>query len=257
MIPFELSAGQWALFLVAGVISGGVNAVAGGGSLVSFPILVAAGVPSVVASATNTAAQWPGGIAGAWGLRERLPSAKDNLRLLFLPTLFGALLGAWALTLTDAKLFDQLVPGLILVATVILALKPQLSAWCRNLPRAALWAVLVQFLVAVYGGYFGAGMGILMLAVLGLIHPGDLHDANALKNVLGLLINFSAAVLLVVQGLVRWEPALALAIGSVLGGYGAARGSLRINPETLRWVIVGYGVLMGGWFAYQALWAPR
>jgi uncharacterized membrane protein YfcA len=117
--------------------------------------------------------------------------------------------------------------------------------------------VLVQFLVAVYGGYFGAGMGILMLAVLGLIHPGDLHDANALKNVLGLLINFSAAVLLVVQGLVRWEPALALAIGSVLGGYGAARGSLRLNPETLRWVIVGYGVLMGGWFAYQALWAPR
>lgn len=251
MLEGGLEATQIIAFVLAGVVSGGVNALAGGGSLVSFPILLSFGIPSVAASATNTASLAPGGIAAVAGLRSRLPGAKDHLKLLLIPTLCGTLLGAYLLTRTSTSVFDQLVPILILTATVVLALRPVIVKWSQKLPRVAVWAVIVQFVVAVYGGFFGAGMGILMLAVIGLIHPGDTHDTNVVKNVLGLIINFAAAVLLGIEGKVLWLPALAMGIGSMLGGYGAARYSLRIPPEVLRWCVVVYGLVMGIKFIFR------
>jgi len=241
-----------AVFVGAGLVSGAVNAVAGGGSLVSFPILLAFGIPSVASSATNTAAQVAGGISGAWGLRSRLKGQGRRIAQLMPITVLGAVGGALLLSQTGDEEFDQLVPFLILLGVVVLALKPVIARHFQRVKQGLLWAVLLQLLISIYGGYFGAGMGILMLAVLGLVSEGDTHDDNALKNVLGLGINFSAAAFLAAKGAIAWGPALAVSAGSLLGAYGSARASLKLDPELLRWLVVAYGLVMGAYFAYQA-----
>ncbi|MBX3095348.1 MAG: sulfite exporter TauE/SafE family protein [Fimbriimonadaceae bacterium] len=242
---------EMAIFFVAGILSGGVNAVAGGGSLVSFPILLASGIPSVSSSATNTAAQVAGGISGAWGLRDRLKGQGKRIGELMLVTVLGAVAGALLLSQTKDEDFSNLVPILIFLGVLVLALKPVIAARFQRVKQGLVWAILLQLAISIYGGYFGAGMGILMLAVLGLVSTGDTHDDNALKNVLGLGINFSAAVFLAFKGAISWGPAIAVSVGSLLGAYGTARASLRMNPELLRWLVVSYGVIMGGYFAYR------
>lgn len=249
MILAETPLGLVALAL-AGAIAGAVNTVAGGGSLVSFPALIGLGLPSLPANATNSVALWPGSLAGAIGLLNKLRHRKRTLLVYMIPTVLGSVVGVWALVRTGEDLFNVLVPVLILGATLLLAFQKRLRAWAteRNKRLGPGAALGLQFGVAVYGGYFGAGMGILMLAVLGLAIEGDIHELNAFKNWLGLLINMVASVLLLAQGLVQPVPGLALGLGAIVGGYAAGRLSQRVDPDKLRRVIVVYGFGMSAWF---------
>jgi uncharacterized protein len=241
--------------VVVGAIASGLNAIAGGGSLVSFPALVGLGVPSLPANATNSAALWPGSLAGAFGFLNQLARVRSNLRVLIVPTLLGSLVGAWLLVSTPERAFRLVVPPLIFAATLLLAFQPRIKAWSltRTNQVSALSGAVLQFFVSIYGGYFGAGMGILMLAVLGLFIEGSIHELNAIKAWLGVLINFAATVMFVAGGLVRPWPALALMIGGIIGGYLAARLSQKIDANRLRKGIVVLGLALTGWFTWKVV----
>jgi hypothetical protein len=246
-----------------GAVAAGITAVAGGGTLLSFPVLVALGWPAVIANATNAASLWPGSLGSALGFRDERSRAtiRRHLPLLLVPTFLGSALGALLLTASGERLFRLLVPGLVLLSTVLLWLQPRLrrhrqaaatlGAAPRRLPT---WAVLLlQLFIGVYGGYFGAGMGILMLALLGLYIEGDLHEHNALKAWLGVAVNLLASVIFFWQGLIDLPAGAAMALGAVLGGYAAARLSLRVKADALRLVIVVIGALLSLWFTLRAL----
>ncbi|HEX2573872.1 MAG TPA: sulfite exporter TauE/SafE family protein [Polyangia bacterium] len=251
--PAELPA--LALLCLAGALASAINAIAGGGSLVSFPALVALGVPALSANATNSAALTLGNFAGALGFLTQLGPSRRALLTLFLPTVLGAAAGAWLLTHTSETVFRWAVPGLLCLATTLLAFQPRIRGYAAGRTRRVpVWAgALVQFAVSIYGGYFGAGMGILMIASLGLFLPGTLHELNAIKNWLSLAINVVAAALLVAKGLVWLWPAVALGLGSILGGYVAARGSQRVPAQRLRRGIVVLGAVLTAWFTWHAL----
>jgi uncharacterized membrane protein YfcA len=250
--------------VVIGAVSSAINAVAGGGSLVSFPVLlIGFGMPSVAANMTNTASLWPGSLAGGLGYSNLLARAGHHLKVLLLPTLLGSVLGAWLLTATNPKVFDVLVPILILFAAGLLAFQPRIKAWASRKRQGVPPAVgfILQFLVSVYGGYFGAGMGIMMLAAFSLYVVGDIHEYNAIKNWLGLLINLIATLVFLVPGHVAadgrhpphidWSIAVPMIVGSVIGGYWMARISQRIDSEKLRILITIYGFVAAGYFVYQ------
>ncbi len=241
--------GYGAVF-VGGVFSAALNAVAGGGSLISFPILVAVGIPPVSANATNALAQVPGQGASAFGFRNLLPASQSLFLPLLLPTLVGALLGGWLLTRTGDALFVSLVPFLILVASLLLLFQPQIKKRTSLSSRAmSIWTgVVLQFLVSVYGGYFGAGMGIMMLAIFGLMLTGTLHELNAVKNWLGLLINLVASFVFVAGGLIWVWPLLVMTSGCIIGGFLAAKWSQKLNPDKLRGGIAWVGIGLAAWF---------
>lgn len=244
-----LSFGGIAFLLSAGVVSGALNAVAGGGSLVSFPAMLALGMPSVTANATNAAAQWPGSMAAALGFRSRWAEVAEPSRTLWPVTLVGGLIGAVLLLATPGRVFDFIVPVLVFFATVLLARKaPEVP---RELSPVAVQGL--QFATSVYGGYFGAGMGILMMALFRAILPDrTIHDWNALKSILAVLINASAACIFVALGQVAFLPWLLVMSGSVVGGAIAARLSQRVDPARLKSAVVVYGLLMTIWLTIRA-----
>ena len=239
------------MIFAAGVAAGAINSIAGGGTLVSFPTLVWLGRDPITANATNTVAIWPGSLAGAYGFRRELSTVRGWLLILIVPSLLGGALGAWLLLRTPAPLFEQLVPFLILGATVLLALQEVIT---RKLglgrsggdptrhSKAGIF--IFQFLVAVYGGYFGAGMGILMLAALGLIGLTDLHQMNGLKNVLAVAINGIAAIYFALANAVEWGDVLVLMLGTIVGGYVGAHTARRLGRRFVRAAVVVIGVVM-------------
>ncbi len=253
MIPFSQLGVLLAMFL-AGVLAAAINAVAGGGSLITFPVLVALGLPEIVANATNSSAIWVGNLGSALGLWPQLQRTRRHLRWLLVPTLLGSAAGVWLLDLGGQKVFKYATPVLVLVATGLLAVQPQLKRWAgegrRKLPTAL--GMLLQFFICAYGGYFGAGMGILTLALLGLFVEGDLHELNALKAWLGLLVNLLAGLLFLWRGLLDLRAMVVVGLGSLAGGYVAARLSTRVNAERLRQAIVVLGLVLAGWFAVRA-----
>ncbi|HEX7154564.1 MAG TPA: sulfite exporter TauE/SafE family protein [Thermoanaerobaculia bacterium] len=236
----------------AGVAAGAVNSIAGGGTLISFPALLWLGRDPILANATNTVAIWPGSLAGAWGFRRELASLRRWLFLLVFPSLAGGGLGAWLLLRTPSDTFEQLVPFLILGATLLLAGQEIISRRFGALARAheeptPAWVTFVfvfQFLVGIYGGYFGAGIGILMLAALGLIGLTDLHQMNGLKNLLAISINGVAAVWFMVVGAVVWSDVALMAVGSILGGYVGARIARKLGRKFVRGFVVVIGLVM-------------
>jgi uncharacterized protein len=236
---------QFALLMVVGALATAVNTVAGGGSLISFPVLVALGIPSVVANATNAFALTLGGVAGAVGYMRSLRATFRGLAVLLPFALFGAITGAWLLLQTTERAFNLLVPVLILAGTVLLAvrgIKPyQITNATSPATRRA--GVAAIFAISVYGGYFGAGMGIAFLAVLDLFAPGDLHNHNAMKNWLQCLVNVVAATAFVMHGTVLILPGIALMAGGVAGGYASGILSQKLDPKFLRTGIVCYGSL--------------
>ncbi|MBL8048864.1 MAG: sulfite exporter TauE/SafE family protein [Chthonomonas sp.] len=244
-----LTAGNGAFLLGAGVLSGALNAIAGGGSLVSFPAMLALGVPSVTANASNAFAQWPGSASAAWGFRNRWPAITEPTRDLWPTTLIGGVLGAVLLLATPARVFDFLVPALVLFATLLLARTPKPGR--KPLSRPTIHGL--QFATSLYGGYFGAGMGILMMALFRTILPDrNIHDWNALKSVLAVLINLSASLFFVVRGQIAWAPCLLVMAGSMLGGLVAARVSQRVDPSRLKSAVVVYGLFMTIWLTMRA-----
>ena len=251
-----------AVILVAGVIAGAINSIAGGGTLISFPALLWLGRDPIMANATSTVAIWPGSLAGAFGFRRELSTVRRWLLLLIIPSLLGGALGSWLLLRTPSSLFERLVPFLILGATLLLAAQEAITKWLSvgtgqsvathgesptDRKPATGWIVFVflfQFLVGLYGGYFGAGMGILMLAALGLIGLTDLHQMNGLKNVLAVCINGIAAIYFAVSGAVLWHDVLVMMIGTIAGGYLGARVARRLGRKFVRAFVVAIGIVM-------------
>ena len=235
----------------AGTGAGVVNAVAGGGTLLSFPVLLWAGRDPIVANATNALALWPGALAGAVGFRRELAKAPRLLGLLLPPALVGGLIGGWLLLRTGSRVFSTVVPYLVAAATLLLALQRPLRRLVRapeggaaHEGRRAVGLVAGQLIVSIYGGYFGAGMGILMLASLGLYGIADIHERNGLKNVLSAVINGIAGVYFAVSGAIAWADALVLGLGAVVGGYAGAAVGRKLKREVAELVVVGIGVAM-------------
>ena len=240
-----------ALLLGAAFVAGALNAVAGGGSFLTLPALVFVGVPPVVANATGTVALLPGYLAGAWGFREDLaPPPSLSLRAVVLLSLVGGSAGAGLLLLTSDSVFQRIVPWLLLVATALFALAPQLRAWSGHQGTApAAWkAALGMLAVAAYGGYFNGGLGILLLALLGLLGQTQLNAMNGMKNLVSALLTAIAVGIYAAGGIVQWRLALLMMVAATLGGYGGARVARRLPATVLRWGIVTTGLVMAGLF---------
>lgn len=236
-----------------GAVASGINAVAGGGSLISYPFLtIGVGIPDILANATNSVALWPGSLGGAIGYWNLIHKTGRYFWNFIGPTIIGSALGAYLLTQTRDADFKRIIPFLILLAAVMLVFQPRIKERAQHAGGFPLWSgLLIQFAVAVYGGYFGAGMGIMMLGAFALTMEGDIHELNAVKNWLGLFINFVASILFVVKGLVLFNVAVPLTVGSIIGGYASAKISQRFEPEKLRLVIASYGIAMAAYFFYR------
>lgn len=258
---------QLALVLVAATIGGAMNAIAGGGTLLTFPALVGLGIPGIVANATSTVALWPGTFASLWGYRDLLTGMRNWVVRFALPSVAGGALGALLLIKTPPARFDRIVPWLVLGATVLFIVQqpikkrfPRLTG-SHPIPAAvddhtadrALaptnTLLAYQFLVAVYGGYFGAGIGILVLAALGFMGFRNIHRMNGLKNWGGVCTNLVAAVMFVASGLVNWPVAAAMAIGATVGGYGGSRLAQRVAQARIRQAIIVIGLASALWLA--------
>ncbi|MDO8793829.1 MAG: sulfite exporter TauE/SafE family protein [Vicinamibacterales bacterium] len=231
----------------AAFAAGAINSVAGGGTLLTFPTLVWLGLPSIVANATSTVSIWPGSVGAMWGYRRELRDTDVPLWAFALPSLAGGLLGAMLLRQTPTSVFDRLVPALILFATLLFMAQEPIQRLVghapdrhRN-PRWLLGAALFQFLVGLYGGYFGAGIGILMLAALGILGMRDIHQMNGVKNLLALAINGIASVYFVSTGMVRWTEVTVMAVGAIAGGIGGAGLARRAGRRVVRWVVIAIG----------------
>jgi uncharacterized membrane protein YfcA len=243
-----VNVGQLALLAVAGFAAGAVNAVAGGGSLLTFPALLAVGVPSVPANVTNLVALLPAYASGSGAYRRELTGQGRRIRDLGTTSALGAVAGAAILLVASQSAFRATVPFLILGACALLAAQRVLArAVARrhgNRHHGLHAAVLAA---TVYGGYFGAGLGIVLLAVLGAFLEDDLHRLNALKGVISLVVSVAAAVVVGIFGPVRWGLAVLIAVTGIAGawlGVGLAR---RLDPEVLRWAVVAYGVVAAIW----------
>jgi uncharacterized membrane protein YfcA len=235
----------------AAFLAGAINSVAGGGTLVSFPTLVWLGLNSVTANATSTVAIWPGTLGSAWGYRRELRDAEPRYRVLIFPSLIGGIAGALLLRWTPPSVFDHLVPFLILFATLLFmaqeAIQRRLGTAHNEGHRGAKWlagALCFQLLVGLYGGYFGAGIGILMLAALSIMGMTDIHEMNSLKVVFGGSINGVAAAYFIWAGMVYWPDVLVMAIGAILGGIGGAGTARRIGRVAVRRIVVALGFVM-------------
>jgi uncharacterized membrane protein YfcA len=234
---------------LAAAVAGMVNALAGGGTLITFPVLTAVGVPPLSANVTNTVALCPGYLGGALAQRRDLPDRPAEIWRFVAVGAAGGLAGAVLLVLTGSRLFDILVPFLILAATLLLALqRPIRRAVERRLAdgpaggqRVPWWSAGLVFLAGVYGGYFGGAMSIVLLAVLGLTLQDSLTRVNALKQVVALAVNLTAAAFLVFSGKVVWAAALVMAVGALGGGVAGGRLAGRIPEEALRRIVIAIG----------------
>ena len=232
-------------------LAGAINSVAGGGTLVSFPTLVWLGLNSVTANATSTVAIWPGTVGSIWGYRNELREAEPRFRVLIVPSLIGGIAGALLLRITPPSFFDRLVPFLILFATLLFmaqeAIQRRLKTTDAKTHRSTKWligALIFQLLVGLYGGYFGAGIGILMLAALSIMGLTDIHEMNSLKVVFGGSINGIAAAYFIWAGMVYWPDVLVMAIGAILGGWGGAGTARKLGRTTVRRIVIGIGFAM-------------
>jgi len=232
----------------AAFLAGAINSVAGGGTLVSFPALIWLGLNSVAANATSTVAIWPGTVGSAWGYRRELAAAEPRFRVLIVPSLIGGITGALLLRWTPPAFFDRLVPFLILFATLLFMAQEPVQRMLKTSDAGAhgsgKWlagAMLFQLAVGVYGGYFGAGIGILMLAALSILGLHDIHEMNSLKVVFGGSINGVAAVYFIWAHMVEWPYVLIMAIGAILGGYGGAGTARRMGRTAVRRTVIAIG----------------
>lgn len=248
----DLAIGHFVLLFAVGALAAAVNTIAGGGSLISFPVLIALGVPPIVANATNTFALTLGGITGAVGYMPSLRLSARRLAVLVPIALFGGFVGAWLLLHTNEQVFRLLVPILLLAATILLALRSARHSQSVKVPLNAAQGMVAIFAISVYGGYFGACMGIVFLAALNMFIPGDVHNHNAIKNWLQCVVNVIAASVFLTQGMVLILPGLALMAGGVVGGYVSATLSQKLNPNILRIAIVAYSTLATIWFIAKA-----
>ncbi|HEX4146014.1 MAG TPA: sulfite exporter TauE/SafE family protein [Pirellulales bacterium] len=246
---------------LSAIAAGAINAVAGGGTLLTFPALFAAlgtsAGASVMANATSTVALVPASLAAIWGYRREFIAIRRWALMLAAPSLVGGFIGS-ALVIARPESFKMAVPWLILTAALLFAVQPVVAhltgigrprvhiTW-----RGMLGAAVLQFLISIYGGYFGAGIGILMLTSLAVMGLSDIHEMNALKSVLGTIINATSVVVFVANGTVDWPFAGAMALASIVGGYAGAHLSRRMNRRLVRWIVVGIGLTLASYYFWR------
>lgn len=236
-----------ALFvLVAGMGAGTINAVVGSGTLLTFPALLAVGIPPVLANVSNSIGLAPGTAAGAIGYRRELEGQRGRMFRLIPASLIGGIAGAVLLLTLPGSAFKAVVPGLILLGCVLVAVQPWLSKRIsrpHHLHRGAWWVIPAVFLTGVYGGYFGAAQGVLLMAILGIGMDTNLQRMNGLKNVLATVVNGVAAILFIIVADVDWLAAALIAVGSTIGGFVGARYGRKLPPTGLRALIVVIGIV--------------
>lgn len=252
------------------MVGGAINSIAGGGTLVTFPMIVALGVSPLTANVTNTMALWPGALGSVWGYRSQLARIRTLVPRFSIASVLGGIVGGWLLLATGDERFERIVPFLVLGATLLFMAQGPIVRWLRTrgssahppigpsahppselvVPPAGF--LVAQFFVALYGGYFGAGIGIMMLAVLGLMGLSDIHQMNALKVWGAWLANLMAALLFAGNGVVHWPLAAAMAGGSVVGGYWGSRLAQRVGPVWVRRAVATIGLGAFGWLLVRA-----
>ena len=239
------------ILFIGAFAAGVVNSIAGGGTLITFPLLIWMGLDPKVANATSTVALWPGLFGGLYGFRKELENSSAILVRLGITSVIGGALGAWLLIWTPSPTFARLVPFLILFATILFMAQGTINRRLRLQPivpepKASWWlgAIVFQFFSSMYGGYFGAGNGILMLAAMGLLGLHDIHRANGIKNFLGICINSVAVLSFALTHLVVWSDALLMAVAALLGGYFGAQMAVRVGQVWVRRGIVGIGFVI-------------
>jgi uncharacterized membrane protein YfcA len=262
------------LFLfVAALIGGALNAVAGGGSFIGVPALLSAGIAPVAANATTTLAMWPGSLSSALAYRREIVRARHWLMTLGAASLVGGLVGGWLLIRTTDQRFLQLLPWLMFAAAVTFTIggrvadrlqrrrapvapapgtsTPRTSAPCTSAPRTPLWILLFQLVIAIYGGYFGGGMGIMMLAAFSVAGMADIHEMNGLKTLLAVAINGVALVEFIADGAIVWAPGLIMVAGAIVGGYFGASLARRIETRAVRAIVIVIAWTMTIYFAVK------
>jgi uncharacterized membrane protein YfcA len=240
-----------ALMFLAAFFAGVVNSIAGGGMLLVFPMMIWLGLDPKVANATCTVALWPGLFGGLFGYRRTMDDSSLILMRLGVISLIGGGLGAWLLIVTPSLIFSRLVPFLILFATILFMIQGPVNRWLR-VPAAehestnGWWiaAMIIMFFSAMYGGYFGAGNGILMLATMGLLGLRDIHRANGIKNFLGICINGIAVFSFSIAHMVSWPRSLWMAVAATIGGYIGARAAQRVGGVFIRRAVVVIGFVI-------------
>jgi uncharacterized membrane protein YfcA len=237
------------LLLAGAALAGGaINSVAGGGSFLTFPALLFAGVPAIPANATNNTAMWLGVVASARGYREEIRTYRRVILPAMVLSLIGSLAGAVLLLRTPPKTFEHMIPWLLLFATIVFASSPFLTRPHEAKDVHSPWQLVLQFIVSVYGGYFGAGMGILMLAILSFSALPSMNAMNGVKNVLSIVINGVAVIPFVLAGAIAWPIALLMAVFAMIGGYAGARIFRRMPSNVTRGIVLTIAVGMTVYF---------
>lgn len=232
----------------AGIAAGGINTIVGSGTLITFPVLLAVGLPPVTANVSNTVGIAPGSLSGAIGYRRELAGQRVRLIRLGTASLLGAAVGAALLLTLPEGAFAAIVPVLIIAALVLVVMQPRLAAWVKERRDADTGPVhggpvlfAAVFATGIYGGYFGAAQGVLLLGLLGVFVHEDIQRLNGVKNVLALLVNALAAVIFIVIAQIDWQAVALIAVGAVIGGQLGAKLGRRLPPNVLRAVIVVVG----------------
>jgi uncharacterized protein len=252
---------QLVIIFVAGVLGGTLNSVAGGGSFIGLPSLIFTGVPPIQANATNTVGLWPGSMASVWAYRKELASLRLRFMFVLIGTsLIGGMMGSLLLLKTPPEIFQRLIPYLLFVATVLFAFSPLITRWLHGLRRDSqgenaatsndvslptlVGISVAQLVIAIYGGYFGGGIGILMLATLALMGIESMHVMNGLKTVLTSCINGISVVTFIIFRAVVWLPAVVMIAGALIGGYGGAYFARKLDQRWIRWFVIVVGTTM-------------
>jgi uncharacterized protein len=251
--------GNAILLFPAAVIAGAINSVAGGGSFFTFPALLFTGVPAIPANATSTVAVWPGSLASAIAYRKRLPWSATVLAPMLVASVAGGLTGAGLLLHTPQETFLRIIPFLFLAATLLFAFGRRIFKFTASLDHAETrpplllvgGVALLQFFTSVYGGFFGGGMGILMLAFLTLLPLGDIHAMNAVKTVLATAVNGVAIIAFIAARVIYWPQGVLMLTGAVLGGYAGAHYAQKVNPAWIRALVVIFGFAMSFIFLWK------
>jgi uncharacterized membrane protein YfcA len=245
--------------LVTGIFVGVMNSVAGGGTLLIFPVLMALGAPALVANATSYVAVLPGrlsAIVGYWPFLKKLPKLYI---LLLIPALLGAVAGGYLLNNTSSKVFDSIVPLLLVLALILFAIQPWFKRHIlyhidkrhkKNNISIILIAISL-FLISMYGGYFGAGLGFALLALLGFNEKYKMHYLNGIKNVIGALTSIVVICMLFQSDVIHWEYGAYLAIGNIIGGYYGAKFSLSVPSHNIRWLVLAVGTVTAGYLLFS------
>ncbi|CAN5415589.1 sulfite exporter TauE/SafE family protein [soil metagenome] len=232
--------------LAAGLAAGTINTVVGSGTLISFPVLLAFGYSPLTANVSNTIGLAPGALSGAYGYREELKGQRRRIIVYGIAALLGGAVGAILLLSLPSDVFDSIVPAFVILAVIRLVVQPTLAAKLADRPRGRGHAIVGRvacFLTGIYGGYFGAAQGVMLLAVLGITDPDDLQRTNALKNLLAGSVNGLAGVIFAFGASIAWTPAILLAVGSIAGGQVGAKIGRSLSPQFLRGLIVVVGTI--------------